>query len=113
MIVPNQQSKSEGFNCGPWRPAALITPAALEATSAKFLFEVSLDGTTWYPLYTDAGARTIGLGLTTNEARAITLDRNEMFPWTWIKIQIVAADGTTAVVQTVNRTFTLIFDYVI
>lgn len=109
-IVASGQSLSEAIDCGTARLAALLSPAALTTNSARLIFHGSKDGVSYAPIYTDAGTNYIAAGLTTAEARWITIDRNEMFPYRWIKFQIVAAGSTAGVAQGANRIFSYLLD---
>ena len=111
-IVANGDSLSSGFKLGLGRCAALRSPSALTSTSAKMLFWGSVDGVTYSPIY-NAGSQYVEAGLSTSEARWFVLDRDTVFPFTWIKFQIVAADGSTAVAQGANRVFTVLIDAVL
>lgn len=79
-------------------------PSALTATSDRLYFHVSHDGTTYAPLYTDAGALYYASGLAAAEMRWITIDRHELLAYRWVKIEIVTAQGA-AVAQAAHRYF--------
>jgi len=95
------------------RLAAIKSPAALTANSSKIIFQGSHNGVDYAPIYTEAGGLYTITGLSTSAARWFTLDRNEIFPYRWIKFQVVAVDGTTGVNQGANRIFILLLEKVI
>ena len=79
-------------------------PALLTATSDRLYFQGSGNGVDFYPIYTDAGARYMALGLSATLALWHTLDRHELIPYRWIKIEIRTAQGAL-IAQAANRLF--------
>ena len=110
--MANGASVSHAIDLRFLRLAAIKSPAALTTNSSKIIFQGSHDGVTYAPIYTEAGALYTISGLSTSEARWFTLDRMEIFPYRWLKFQIIQTGGT-AQAQGANRVFTLLLDRVI
>ena len=70
--------------------AGFITPAAL--TGSTFTFTVSVDDTTYYPLYN--ASTQLSIAVTTSKAYGFTADqRTTLSPWRFIKIVSGSAEG--------------------
>ena len=96
VTVPAAGTTSDGLFIAGASLIGLITPSALDSTGLTF--EVSTDGSTWYPLY-DRNGTQVSLSVTTGAA--YSLDPEWLAPWEWIRIVC----GTT---ETAARTFQLI-----
>jgi hypothetical protein len=77
-----------------------MTPATLTGTA--FTFSVSVDDSTYYPLY-NAGTQ-LSITVTTSRAYGFTADqRSTLAPWRFVKIVSGSAEGGARQIQAVIK----------
>jgi hypothetical protein len=91
---------------------AIKAPTTLNANSARLVFQGSTDGTTYAYIGGDDAARyTVTVGTTNTDW--LEVDPTDMKAFRYVKVQVMQADGTTAVTQTVNRLFSYSIDLIV
>ena len=89
----------------------LFTPAALEATSARVVFEGSPDeGATVYAIRDDAGARygaTVQTDTSPQDGDSITLAPQKFQANTWVRLQVATSSDAGVQQSTLARVFKL------
>lgn len=81
--IANGAATGANTNIGELTILALTTPSAL--TNSAFTFEVSHDGSTWWPLYKDDGTQ-YSVTVATGAVRGIPVDYTLFIAWRWARL---------------------------
>ena len=93
LTIANGAAISDALDISNRTLVGVITPSAW--TAAAISFTVSMDGTTYYPLYKGDAEVTIATGqISATEARAFRLDPVDFAGWKYVKVQS-GINGTT------------------
>ncbi len=98
VTVANGAQSSDAIDLDGRTPMAIVTPSALTGTSLSF--EASANGTTYYDVYTTAGAvRSITIGA----SRYIPLEPNYFFGIKFIKLKCGSAQAAERTIMLLAR----------
>ncbi len=86
----------------------IMPPSAFAATTARLLFHVSMDGSTYQILRDNDGTVVAVVVAATNTNLATYLDPAKFAPWRFLKIGTYKSDESTAVSQASDKSITLI-----
>jgi hypothetical protein len=105
-IIPNGTALSNGVQSYGATFVGLVTPAAW--TAADITFDVSKDGTTWFPLFDNAGAevKIPSASIPTGAGQAFALLSTIFQGWSWLRVR--SGVSATPVNQAAARTVTLV-----
>lgn len=90
VVIDNASADSAAIDCLEQTLSGIVTPSAL--TNASMRFKVSLDGTTYVPLYDDSNTL-YAITVATGASQAYALSLPKLKPWRWVKINMSGNEG--------------------